>query len=222
MQQQRVRVKICGLTRDDDVLQAVQAGADAIGMVFYPASKRAVDLAQAARLRRLVPGFVSTVALFVNPTPDEVAQVIAQVGPDLLQFHGDETPQDCTRFGRRYLKAFRVGAHGMQTPEQIAAACAAYDDAAGWLFDSHSAGYGGSGVRFDTGLLSQVVRLPQARPIMLAGGLTPDNVADGIAGLQPYAVDVSSGVEVSPGEKSPDKILRFMRAVSATAASSAA
>lgn len=221
MQQQRVRVKICGLTREDDVHQAVQAGADAIGMVFYPGSKRAVDLTQAARLRRLVPGFVSTVALFVNPTPDAVAQVIAQVDPDLLQFHGDETPDDCARFGRRYLKAFRVGAPGLQSPDEIAAACAAYGNAAGWLFDSHSAGYGGSGVRFDTGLLSRVMELPDARPIMLAGGLTPDNVADGIAALRPYAVDVSSGVEVAPGLKSADRILQFMQAVAATAASSA-
>jgi len=181
--------------------------------VFYPQSKRAVTLAQAARLRQSVPPFVSVVALFVNATASDVRDVIAAVSPDLLQFHGDESPQDCAAFGQRYLKAFRVGAPGLQTPDHVAAACRAYPDAAGWLFDAYHAGYGGSGLRFDLGLLDEVLRLPQRRPLILAGGLTADNVSAAIARVQPYAVDVSSGVEDAPGVKSADHMARFLRAV---------
>jgi len=209
----RTRVKICGLTRAQDVTAAVAAGADAVGIVFYPASPRAVTLEQAARLRRLVPPFVSVVALFVNPKPDEVRAVIAAVTPDLLQFHGDESPADCAAFGLRYLKAFRVGASGLQSAAAIAAACTAYADACGWLFDAHHAGYGGSGLRFDLDLLGDVLRLPHARPIILAGGLTADNVSAAIARVKPYAVDVSSGVEDTPGIKSAHKIAQFVRAL---------
>jgi len=211
--QRRTRVKICGLTREQDVAAAVAVGADAIGLVFYPQSKRAVTLEQAARLRSLVPAFVSVVALFVNPPASEVRDVIAAVSPDLLQLHGDESAQDCAAFSHRYLKAFRVGAPGLQTPDQVAAACRAYSDAAGWLFDAYHAGYGGSGLRFDLGLLDEVLRLPQRRPLVLAGGMTADNVPAAIARVQPYAVDVSSGVEDAPGVKSADRMRRFLQAV---------
>jgi len=213
VQQQRVRSKICGLTRAQDVAAVVDAGADAVGLVFYPASKRAVSVAQAAALRAKVPAFVSTVALFANAQRHEVQEVMDAVAPDLLQFHGDESPADCAAFRRRYLKAFRVGAPGLQTPRQIATSCAAYSDAVGWLFDAYHAGYGGSGLRFDLGLLDAVMGLPQRRPIILAGGLTPENVADAINHMRPYAVDVSSGVEDAPGVKSADKVRRFLRAL---------
>jgi len=211
--QQRVRAKICGLTRPQDVASAVAAGADALGLVFYPPSKRAVTLAQAVRLRAEVPAFVSVVALFVNAQARDVQDVIDAVAPDLLQFHGDESPADCAALRHRYVKAFRVGAQGLQTPGQIASTCAAYANASGWLFDAHHAGYGGSGLRFDLGLLDAVIRLPQRRPVILAGGMTPENVTEAIARVRPYAVDVSSGVEDAPGVKSADKVGRFLRAL---------
>jgi len=213
MPQQRVRAKICGLTRLQDVAAAVAAGTDALGLLFYPPSKRAVTLAQAVHLRAEVPAFVSVVALFVNAQARDVQDVIDAVAPDLLQFHGDESPADCAVFRRRYVKAFRVGAQGLQTPSQIVATCAAYADAAGWLFDAHHAGYGGSGLRFDLDLLDAVIRLPRRRPIILAGGMTPENVTEAIARVRPYAVDVSSGVEDAPGVKSADKMGQFLRAL---------
>ncbi|AZR84310.1 N-(5'-phosphoribosyl)anthranilate isomerase [Bordetella pertussis] len=209
----RTRVKICGLTREQDIASAVQAGADAIGFVFYPASKRHVDPARAAQLRREVPAFVDVVALFVNPRPDEVQAVLDHVAPDLLQFHGDETPQDCGRYGRRYLRAFRAGAPGLDSAAGLAAACRQYADAAGWLFDSYSAGYGGSGQGFDHGLLAGVQADPASCAIVLAGGLHPGNVADAVRAVRPWAVDVSSGVEDAPGIKSVGKIRQLMAAI---------
>jgi len=211
--QQRIRTKICGLTRAQDVAAAVAVGADAIGLVFYPSSKRAVTLQQAVHLRAAIPPFVSVVALFVNASTHDVQTVVDTVTPDLLQFHGDESPADCATFGRRYVKAFRVGAPGLQTSRQIATACTAYPDAAGWLFDAHHPGYGGSGLRFDLDLLDDVLRLPQCRPAILAGGLTSGNVADAVSRTRPYAVDVSSGVEDAPGIKSAEKMQRFLHAL---------
>lgn len=209
----RTRVKICGLTREADIASAVQAGADAIGFVFYPGSKRYLSPAQAATLRRTVPAFVDVVALFVNPTPSDVQAVLEQVGPDLLQFHGDESVQDCTRYGVRYLRAFRAGAPGLDTPQGLAEHCRAYGDAAGWLFDSYSAGYGGSGLTFDHTLLANVHTDPAARPVILSGGLNVDNIAAAIRTTRPWAVDVSSGVEDAPGIKSAVKIQALMRAI---------
>ncbi|CAM4061234.1 phosphoribosylanthranilate isomerase [Bordetella tumulicola] len=209
----RTRVKICGLTREADIASAVQAGADAIGFVFYPGSKRYVAPAQAAALRRAVPAFVDTVALFVNPDPSEVQVVLDHVGPDLLQFHGDESVQDCTRYGVRFLRAFRAGAPGLDTPDDLATVCRAYEAAAGWLFDSYSAGYGGSGQAFDHRLLAAVRADVSARPIILSGGLNADNIGPLIQALRPWAVDVSSGVETAPGLKSADKIRALMDAV---------
>lgn len=209
----RTRVKICGLTRAEDIDSAARAGADAIGLVFYPHSRRAVSLDQARRLRAAVPPFVSVVALFVNPAPDAVNEVIDQLRPDLLQFHGDETADFCAQFRHPYLRAFRVGGPGMDSPECVGDACRAYMHAHGWLFDSDSAGYGGSGRGFDAGLLDVVAAAQDRRPLVLAGGLNADTVAQRIRRLRPYAVDVSSGVEIEPGIKSAEKIQAFIRAV---------
>ncbi|CAM4154902.1 phosphoribosylanthranilate isomerase [Bordetella tumbae] len=209
----RTRVKICGLTREADIASAVQAGADAIGFVFYPRSKRYVTPAQAAALRRTVPAFVDVVALFVDPDPADVRAVLEQVGPDLLQFHGDESVEDCTRYGARFLRAFRVGAPGLETPDGLAETCRAYGGAAGWLFDSYSAAYGGSGLAFDHALLSTVRADTASRPIVLSGGLNADNAAAAIQALRPWAIDLSSGVETAPGLKSADKIHALMRVV---------
>ncbi len=211
--QQRTRVKICGLTRPDDIHSAVRGGVDAIGLVMYSGSSRAVSLERAKELRAAVPAFVSVVALFVNPTADEVRAVIEQVQPDLLQFHGDETPAFCASFNRRYFRAFRVGKGGLDSPAAVLEACRAYPDAAAWLFDSYSTGYGGSGLVLDTSLLQAVLQAPDARPVILAGGLGADSVAAAIEAVRPYAIDVSSGVEQSKGIKSPEKIRSFMSAV---------
>lgn len=205
----RTRIKICGLTREEDVDAAVSAGADAIGLVFYARSARALTPERAAALRARVPPFVDVVALFVNATPEEVSKVVDVVQPELLQFHGDETPAECERHGRRYLRALRVGAPGMDTPEGLLKSCLEYSSAAGWLFDSHSDGYGGSGRTFDWSL----VQSANARPVVLSGGLHAENVAAAVATLRPFAVDVSSGVEQAPGIKSAEKIARFIAAV---------
>jgi len=220
----RTRIKICGLTREEDVRAAVAAGADAIGFVCFAGSKRFVRLERAAHLRALVPPFVSTVALFVNARPEDVHAVINQVHPDLLQFHGDETPDDCEQYRHPYLRALRVGAPGLDTADGVAAACAQYANssasAAGWfagcfagcLFDSYTPAYGGSGQTFDHALLA---RVPATHPVVLAGGLTVENVAATVQRLRPWAVDVSSGVEIAPGVKSADKIRAFVAAVRA-------
>jgi phosphoribosylanthranilate isomerase len=209
----RTRVKICGLTLEADIASAVQAGADAIGFVFYSGSKRYVTPARAAALRKLVPAFVDVVALFVNPDPAEVQAVIEHVGPELLQFHGDESVADCTRYNTRFLRAFRAGAPHLATPEQLSLACHEYADAAGWLFDSYSAGYGGSGHGFDHALLSTVRSDVTSQPIILSGGLNAQNVRSAIQSVRPWAIDVSSGVENAPGIKSAEKISAFMQEV---------
>lgn len=213
MMQYRTRVKVCGLTRQEDVHATAAAGADAIGLVFYPKSARCVSLEQARVLRQAVPALVDVVALFVNADSDHVRQVIAQVQPDILQFHGDESPDYCRQFGRRYMRAFRVGGPGLDTPENVRTACLEFPDASAWLFDSYSAGYGGSGRSFDFALLDVLRADPSARPMVLAGGLNAQSVADAMVRLRPYAVDVSSGVEVLPGVKSPESVAEFIAAV---------
>jgi len=209
----RTRIKICGLTREADLDAAVEAGADAIGFVFYPTSKRNVTPERAAQLRRRVPAFVDVVALTVKASQDQMRAILDEVGPDLLQFHGDESPETCRLPGRRYLRAFRVGAPGLDSADALAAHCAQFGDAAGWLFDSYSAGYGGSGLGFDRKLLATVQTAPDRRALVLAGGLTPDNVGDAVRTLRPWAVDVSSGVEDSPGLKSIERVRAFIDAV---------
>ena len=211
----RTRIKICGLTREQDIDAAVSAGVDAIGFVFYAKSRRCLTPTRAAQLRRAVPAFVDVVALFVNPDPADVQAVLDQVGPELLQFHGDETPQDCARYGHRFLRAFRAGAPGLDTAEGLATHCRAYGEAAGWLFDSYSAGYGGSGHGFDYALLDDVRADPVSRPLILSGGLNGDNVGQAIELVRPWGVDVSSGVEVEQGIKSSDRISFFVDAAHA-------
>ena len=201
----RTRVKICGITRPGDGVQAALLGADAIGLVFYAPSPRAVSIERAAEIAAGLPPFVTRVGLFVNARPDEVEAVLAAVHLDLLQFHGEESEVDCLRFGRPYLKAI-----SMRPGLDAAAALAAYPSASGILLDAyHPAVPGGSGEHFDW------ARVPaeRPRPIVLAGGLTPSNVADAVRTVQPYAVDVSSGVEAAKGIKDPEKMAEFIRGV---------
>ena len=220
----RTRIKICGLTRAQDVRVCAQSGVDALGFVFYPPSKRFVSAEHAAELCADLPAFISTVALFVNPEPQAVQDVIRALRPSLLQFHGDEDPDFCASFGVPYLKAFRVGAPGLDTPANVAKTCAAFSLAAGWLFDSYTPAFGGSGQGFDHALLSGVssthtlrsegsVADESSRPMVLSGGLNAQNVSAALQTLSPWAVDVSSGVEDSPGVKSAQKIDTFVKAV---------
>tara|TARA_R100001244_G_scaffold6846_5_gene8922 strand:- start:2332 stop:2955 length:624 start_codon:yes stop_codon:yes gene_type:complete len=202
-----VRSKICGITRIEDALVAADAGADAIGLVFYGKSPRAVSLQQAQAIIAALPPFVTTVGLFVDASSSELSAILDAVPLDLLQFHGDETPDDCERFQRPYIKALRV-----QPGVDLAAQIALYSAAAGVLLDTFVAGVpGGTGEAFDWSLVPRGLNMP----IILAGGLTPDNVRCAIEQVQPYAVDVSGGVEASKGIKDAEKIRAFTRAVRA-------
>ena len=201
------RTKICGITRSEDGSNAARAGADAIGLVFYPKSPRNVGLQQAQAIARALPPFVSTVALFVNPSEAEVAAVLQTVRPDVLQFHGEEPPAFCRSFGVPYLKAFRVRPGG-----DLLQSAAPYDDAQGWLLDAWSAAaHGGTGERFDWDLIPPDLPCP----LILAGGLTPDNVAEAVRRVRPWAVDVSSGVEAGgvQGIKDAAKVAAFIKEV---------
>lgn len=200
-----VRSKICGITRIEDALAAVAAGADAIGLVFYAKSPRAVNVQQARAIIAALPPFVTSVGLFVNASRCELGEILDAVPLDLLQFHGDESAADCESYHRPYIKALRVKAG-----DDIAAACLAYPRASGILLDTYVEGVpGGTGEAFDWSLVPQGL----SKPIILAGGLTPDNVAAAIARVRPYAVDVSGGVEQGKGIKDPAKIQAFMQAV---------
>lgn len=209
----RTRVKMCGFTRTQDIMAAVAAGADAIGFVFYPKSKRCLSLPQAEALRRKVPAFVQSVALFVNAKPAFVCQVIEQVQPDLLQFHGEESVAYCESFKHPYIRAFRVGAPGMDTPDSLLQRCRQYHRAKGWLFDSYSPGYGGSGLSFDDALLASLHQqhTDTDPPLILAGGVTHNNIQTNIARHRPFAVDISSTIEDAPGIKNKQKIHSFMQ-----------
>ena len=199
------RVKMCGITRPQDGVTAAAAGADAIGLVFYGKSPRNVSLVQAANIVWALPPFVSSVALFVNPHASEVEAVLRQVRPDVLQFHGEETPEFCRSFGVPYLKATRV-----RPDSDLLQFAADYADAQGFLLDAWSeAGHGGTGERFDWNLIP--ANLP--KPLILAGGLTPENVRLAIATVHPWAVDVSSGIEESKGIKDAARIAAFMKEV---------
>jgi phosphoribosylanthranilate isomerase len=201
----RTRVKICGITRLEDMQAAVAQGCDAIGLVFHASSPRHVSAVQAALLVARLPPFVSAVGLFVDAAADDVRAVLREVRLDLLQFHGDETPAYCRQFGVPYLKAVRVrpGLNLLQYAAQ-------FDDASGLLLDAYQEGVaGGTGRTFDWELIPR--DLP--KPVVLAGGLNTDNVAAAIRQVRPYAVDVSSGVEREKGIKDADKIAAFMRGV---------
>lgn len=200
-----VRSKICGITRIEDALAAAEAGADAIGFVFYAKSPRAVDVRQARAIIAELPPFVTTVGLFVNASRCELNEILEVVPLDLLQFHGDETPQDCEGYHRPWIKALRV-----RPGDDLEAACKLYAGARGILLDTYVAGVpGGTGEAFDWSLVPE--RL--SKPIILAGGLSADNVGQAIAQVGPYAVDVSGGVEQAKGIKDAAKIEAFMRAV---------
>jgi phosphoribosylanthranilate isomerase len=197
-----VRVKICGITRQRDLEVAVEAGADAVGLVFAPKSKRLIGTGAAAKLADSVPAFVSRVGLFMDQDADDVRSTLRDVRLSLLQFHGEEDAAYCRQFGLPYLKAV-----SMTSPDALAEAAAEYADAAGLLLDSHSpGGLGGTGMAFDWALVQAV-----SLPLVLAGGLSAKNVGEAVRVVQPWAVDVSSGVEVSPGIKSAEMIREFIR-----------
>ena len=199
-----VKVKICGITSVADGLSAVEAGADALGFNFYEASPRFVTPGTAAAIIGQLPPFIVKVGVFVDAPPDLVLEAISQCGLNVLQFHGNETPEYCGQFGLMTMKAFRIrDASSLEALEQYAT------DA--WLLDAYAASSpGGTGERFNWDLAVQAQRF--GRPIFLAGGLTPENVADAIRQVRPYAVDVASGVEASPGRKDPAKVRAFIQA----------
>lgn len=203
----RTRVKICGITRIEDALAAVDHGADAIGLVFYSPSPRYLTIEQAVAVTAALPPFVCVVALFVNPAVSEVKAVLSAINVDLLQFHGDESDIDCKQYGLPYLKAVRV-----KSDTNLIQYASRYQHAKALLLDTYSdSAVGGTGQVFDWQLIPKNMPLP----IILAGGLTPQNVADAIHQVQPYAVDVSGGVEQSKGIKDSTKIAAFMAAIKA-------
>lgn len=199
------RVKICGITRAEDALAAAQAGADALGLVFHEKSPRHVTVGQAALVAAVLPPFVTLVGLFVNPSEDAVHEVLRQVPLDVLQFHGEEEPEFCARFGRPWIKAIR-----MRHDVDLLQCAARYRLAQGLLLDAFVEGaHGGTGASLDWALIPQAVPLP----VILAGGLHSGNVAEAIRLVRPYAVDVSSGVEAAKGIKDAAKIAAFINEV---------
>jgi phosphoribosylanthranilate isomerase len=202
----RTRVKICGITRAQDALEAVKQGTDAIGLVFYPKSPRNVSASQAAEIVSKIPAFITVVGLFVDAEPAFVQEVLSVVRLDLLQFHGDETASQCRQYSRPYMKAIRV-----KSDTNLVQYAADYADAKALLLDAFAEGVpGGTGLVFDWSLIPQNFPLP----IVLAGGLNAENVGVAIEQVRPYAVDVSGGVEASKGIKDAAKIAAFMRGVS--------
>lgn len=200
---QHTRVKICGITDPDDARMALRAGAHALGLVFYPPSSRALSIDQARMIAEATGPFATLVGLFVDATEREIRAVLEQVPLQLLQFHGNESAEQCQLYSRPYIKAIR-----MRPELDVEAAMAAHPAASGFLLDAYRKGVpGGTGETFDWD------RVPRdsARPIVLAGGLTPDNVARAVAETRPYGVDVSGGVERAPGRKDHSKTLQFIR-----------
>lgn len=200
----RTRIKICGLTRTEDVHAAVQAGADALGFVFYPPSPRAIAPELAGGLLRQVAPFVSTVGLFVNEDAGRVREILQEVPLSLLQFHGDESAEYCESFGRPYIKAARVKA-GFDLLKYAVS----YAGASGLLADAWVDGYGGGGEAFDWDLLPPAFPLP----LILAGGLNAANIGEAVQRVRPWAVDVSSGVEVAKGIKDRTLMEAFVAGV---------
>lgn len=202
------RIKCCGMTRVEDALLAAQLGADAIGVVLTARSKRLVTLEQAQAIVRALPPFVSSVALLMDDDASFVLEAIDAIQPDLLQFHGAESDDWCAQFGRRYLKAIAMGEGAAALP-----GLRRYPGASGLLLDGHGLGEaGGSGKAFDWTLMPREL----TQPLILAGGLTPANVADAIRIAQPWGVDVASGIESSPGIKDAQKLADFIAAVRGT------
>ncbi len=213
----RTRVKICGITRIDDALAAANAGADAIGLVFWPGTPRRVEFEQARAIADALPAFVTIVGLFVDPQPEAVRATLDAVALDVLQFHGDEPQALCAGFGRRYIKAVPV-----RPDIDLLQYASRYRDASGMLFDAFEPGGmpGGTGRTFDWSALGSRLAAGLAQPLVLSGGLTPHNVGAAVRTLRPWAVDVSSGVEASgsdgrphKGIKDPAKIAAFIQGV---------
>jgi phosphoribosylanthranilate isomerase len=201
---QRTRIKFCGIIRVQDALAAAALGVDAVGIVLTSRSPRCVVLAQAREIRRALPPFVSAVTLFMDDEPGYIADAVATVQPDLLQFHGGETLEDCVRYDVPYLKAVAMTGGD---PQRV---LHEHSAASGFLFDAHAPGErGGKGATFDWSLLPRECR----RPVVLAGGLTPENVGVAIRSVRPYAVDVSSGIESAPGLKDLAAMRGFVAAV---------
>lgn len=199
-----VKVKICGITNQADALAAAEAGADLLGFNFWEDSPRFVRIDQAASIVRKVPPFIVRTGVFVNPTPDLVLRAVGECGLNLLQFHGDESPEFCLQFGIMSMKAFRIRNAGCL--EELAKYAT---DA--WLLDAYSSSKpGGTGETFNWDLAFEAQKA--GRPIFLAGGLTPENVAEAVRQAQPYGVDVSSGVEERPGKKDHAKVRAFINA----------
>ena len=203
----RTRIKICGITREQDLAAAVAAGADALGFVFYDPSPRCVTPGRAAQLMARVPPFVTKVGLFVNAEPRIVHEIMAQAPLDLLQFHGDEDAAYCSQFGRPWIKAARVRP-GVDLLE-YASLFAKASGVSGLLLDAYVEGYGGGGKTFDWELIPRNLSLP----VILSGGLHPANIAEAVRAVRPWAVDVSSGVEAARGIKDVQKINEFIAGV---------
>jgi len=206
----RTRVKICGITNIDDASFAVRAGADALGMVFHAPSPRNIGIEDAAMITSFLPAFVTTVGLFVNKTAEEVKEVLASVPLQLLQFHGDESPEYCEQFSVPYMKALRVGCEsGGLFGENLRNTIESYSGAQAVLLDTYKKGIpGGTGEKFDWNLVPNM-----GVPIVLAGGLNPSNVEGAICEVNPFAVDVSGGVESAPGIKDAGRMRDFISAV---------
>lgn len=200
----RTRVKICGITRTDDARAAAEAGADAIGLVFYPPSPRYLSVERAVEIRDALPPFVQTVALFVNADAAQIAQVIGRVHPSMLQFHGDEAPDFCGQFGLPFVKACRI-----KPGTDALTYLKPYGRAAAWLMDSYVPEYGGVGESFDWTLVPK----ERSRPLILSGGLDRSNVGKAIRAVRPWGVDVSSGVESAKGIKDAGKMAAFVSEV---------
>ena len=198
-----MRVKFCGLTHEEDIARAVKLGVDALGFVFYAPSSRSVAPDHAAMLTSSVPAFVTRVGLFVNEQPAIIQNIFERTRLNLIQYHGDETPEFCDAVGLPFIKAFRV-----RPGIDIQTEMERYPNASGFLLDAYVKGQpGGTGERFDWGMIPQ-----SNAPIILAGGLSPDNAKDAIEQVAPWALDVSGGIETKPGRKDPDKMVRFMNA----------
>jgi len=203
---QRTRIKFCGVTRAEDAMAAAALGVDAVGFVLTRKSRRFAGIERARQMRRALPPFVTAVALFMDDDVSFVSEAVAAIAPDLLQFHGSEAAPDCVRYGRPYLKAVAMR-DGLVDWRRLVDSHA---QATGFLFDGHAAGeQGGSGRSFDWSLLPR----DAGKPVVLAGGLTPENVAAAIRAVRPWAVDVSSGIEAEPGLKDIDRMRRFIAAV---------
>jgi phosphoribosylanthranilate isomerase len=201
----RTRVKICGFTRPDDAVTAIRLGADAVGLVFYQPSPRNLDVETARSIVSVLPPFATVVGLFVDEDEMVVRKILDRVRIDLIQFHGEESPDYCRRFGKPYIKAVR-----MRSETDLATVVRAYSDAAGFLLDAwHPNAMGGTGHRFDWELIPKELR----QAVVLAGGLAPDNVGEALRAVRPYAVDVSSGVEAGKGIKDAGKMAAFLKQV---------